>query len=71
MNDAQKRFWNSISLIFNGVKIVGGFVESAVPTGGVCAGVKKAAPGAGKFLGAIDGQVAIGSGCYAGICDIL
>jgi hypothetical protein len=36
----QIRFWNSTSLIFKGVKSVGGLAESAVPDGGDCFGVK-------------------------------
>jgi len=36
----QIRFLNSTSLIFKGVKRVGGLLERAVPAGGDCFGVK-------------------------------
>jgi hypothetical protein len=37
---AQIRFWNSTSLIFRGVKRVGGLADRAVPAGVDCFGVK-------------------------------
>lgn len=47
------RFWNVTSRILRGVKSVGGLGESALPAGGVCAGVKKGTFSAGIVLGAI------------------
>jgi hypothetical protein len=50
MGATQIRFWKVRERILRGEKSVGGFSDSAVPTGGDCIGVKKGAPGAVTYF---------------------